>query len=190
MAHKTFPLRTPPRPHPHVPLRPQPHALARTPQRALAQVAAALVVLLASALASTAQADSKLVTPTSLPKYQQECAACHVAYPPGLLPAASWQRVIGGLAKHYGTDASLDDASRREIGAWLTANAGTSKRFSEQPPQDRITRSAWFLRQHREGEVSADVWKRASVGSPSNCQACHTGAGQGDFSERNIRIPK
>jgi hypothetical protein len=74
--------------------------------------------------------------------------------------------------------------------AWLAANAGSSKQFSEPPPQDRITRSAWFLREHREGEVSADVWKRASVGSPSNCQACHTGAGQGDFSERNIRIPK
>ena len=23
-----------------------------------------------------------------LPKYQQECSACHVAYPPGMLPAA------------------------------------------------------------------------------------------------------
>ena len=28
-----------------------------------------------------------------LPKYQQECAACHVAYPPGMLPADSWQRL-------------------------------------------------------------------------------------------------
>jgi mono/diheme cytochrome c family protein len=190
MAHNTIPLRTPPRPQPHVPFRSQPHALARTPQRALAQVAAVLVALLASALVTPAQADSKLAPTTPLPKYQQECAACHVAYPPGLLPAASWQRVVGGLAKHYGTDASLDEASRREIGAWLVANAGTYKRASEEPPQDRITRSAWFLREHREGEVSASVWKRASVGSPSNCQACHTGAGQGDFNERNIRIPK
>jgi len=190
MAHMTHLLRTQPRPGLHVPLRAQPHALAPTPRRALAPLAAVLVALLASALAVPALADSKLAPTTPLPKYQQECAACHVAYPPGLLPAASWQRVMGGLAKHYGTDASLDDTSRREIAAWLAANAGTSKQFSEPPPQDRITRSAWFLREHREGEVSADVWKRASVGSPSNCQACHTGAGQGDFSERNIRIPK
>ena len=26
-----------------------------------------------------------------LAAYQQECSACHMAYPPGLLPAASWQ---------------------------------------------------------------------------------------------------
>jgi hypothetical protein len=113
-----------------------------------------------------------------------------VAYPPGFLPAASWQRLMGGLATHYGTDASLDAASQREISAWLVANAGTYKRVSEEPPQDRITRSAWFLRKHRDGEVPANVWKRASVGSPSNCVACHSGAAQGDFSERNIRIPQ
>ena len=200
MAHKTLTLRTPhqgqrqaplqaplqAQPRPRVPAPKLPHGRSR----ALAQVAAAWGALLAATLALPALADSKLATAPPLPTYQQECAACHVAYPPGLLPAASWQRVVGGLAKHYGTDASLDDASRREISAWLAANAGSSKQFSEQPPQDRITRSAWFLRQHREGEVPASVWKRASVGSPSNCQACHTGAGQGDFSERNIRIPK
>ncbi|NML15911.1 hypothetical protein [Azohydromonas caseinilytica] len=27
-----------------------------------------------------------------LPAYRQECGSCHVAYPPGMLPAASWQR--------------------------------------------------------------------------------------------------
>lgn len=125
-----------------------------------------------------------------LPKYVQECAACHVAYPAGFLPAASWQRVMGGLNKHYGTDASLDDATAREISAWLKANAGTYKRVNEEPPHDRITQSAWFLRKHREGEVPANVWKRASVGSPSNCSACHTNASKGNFSEHEVRIPK
>ena len=150
----------------------------------------ALALLAGILLVASAQADSRLTTVTPLPKYGQECAACHVAYPPGFLPAASWQRLMGGLATHYGTDASLDAASQREISAWLVANAGTYKRVSEEPPQDRITRSAWFLRKHRDGEVPANVWKRASVGSPSNCAACHSGAAQGDFSERNIRIPQ
>jgi len=153
-------------------------------------LAAVLAALVGSLAVSPAQADSRLAAPTPLPAYQQECAACHVAYPPGSPPAASWQRVLGGLTKHYGTDASLDEASRREIGTWLAANAGTYKRVLEEPPQDRITRSAWFLRKHRDGEVPAGVWKRASVGSPSNCTACHSGAAQGDFNERNIRIPK
>ena len=125
-----------------------------------------------------------------LPKYQQECSSCHIAYPPGMLPAASWGHVMGTLNKHYGIDASLDDASVREISNWLKANAGTYKRVSEEPPQDRISKSAWFLRKHRDGEVPANVWKRKAVGSPSNCAACHTNAEKGNFNEDDVRIPK
>ena len=123
-------------------------------------------------------------------KYQQECAACHVAYPAGMLPAASWARIVSSLDKHFGTDASLDAATTRDIAAWLKGNAGTFRRVSEEPPHDRITQSNWFLRQHREGEVPANVWKRASVGSPSNCAACHPRADKGNFSEHEVRIPK
>lgn len=150
------------------------------------------LLLAAGAVAATHAEDHGAKGPMvpPLPKYQQECAACHIAYPAGMLPAASWQHVMGSLDKHYGTDASLDDASMREISGWLKANAGTYKRVSEAPPQDRITKSAWFLRKHRDGEVPAGVWKRASVGSASNCATCHTHAAQGSFSERDIKIPK
>lgn len=151
---------------------------------------AALALWLTAGAVAAAHADSGGVYVANTPKYQQECAACHLAFPPGMLPAGSWQHVMGGLNKHYGTDASLDEATQREITAWLKANAGTYKRVSEEPPQDRITKSAWFLRKHREGEVPADVWKRASVGSAANCAACHTNAAKGSFSEREIRIPK
>ena len=97
---------------------------------------------------------------------------------------------MGSLNKHYGTDASLDEASTRSIIGWLKANAGTYKRVSEEPPQDRITKSTWFLRKHRDGEVPVGVWKRASVGSPSNCVACHAQAAQGHFNEHDVKIPK
>jgi mono/diheme cytochrome c family protein len=147
-------------------------------------VAGALLALLAAA----AQADSgPRVTP--LPKYAQECAACHIAYSPGLLPAASWQRLMSHLPQHYGTDASLDAATVAELAGWLEANAGAYKRVaSAPPPEDRITRSAWFVRKH--DEVPAATWTRAAVKSPANCMACHTQADQGDFRERNIRIPR
>lgn len=153
----------------------------------------ALALLLAAGAVTTAQADdhsNKGPTVPPSPKYLQECAACHIAYPVGMLPAASWQHLMGSLNKHYGTDASLDAASQRDISDWLKANAGTYKRVSEAPPQDRITQSAWFLRKHRDGEVPAGVWKRASVGSAANCAACHPQAAQGRFSEHDIRIPK
>jgi nitrate/TMAO reductase-like tetraheme cytochrome c subunit len=123
-----------------------------------------------------------------LPKHQQECSSCHVAYPPGLLPAASWSRIMGSLNKHYGTDASLDEASTHEIGAWLKANAGSGRRGGEEPPQDRISKANWFVRQH--DEVSASTWKRTSIGSVANCAACHAGAAKGDFNEHAVHIPK
>jgi mono/diheme cytochrome c family protein len=138
--------------------------------------------------AALAEDDKRAPRVPLLPKYQQECAACHVAYPPGLLPAAAWQRVMNGLARHYGTDASLDPATVKELSAWLSANAGTSRRARETPPGDRITRSAWFVREH--DEVTAATWKLPAVKSAANCAACHTQADQGDFNEHNIRIPR
>jgi mono/diheme cytochrome c family protein len=166
-------------------------ALVKYAQAAIKNIAIWLVAGAALLSVGTlAQADSGGANAPLLPKYSQECSACHVAYPAGYLPAASWRRVMSSLGKHYGTDASLDDAAVREISGWLNANAGTYKRVSEEPPQDRITKSAWFLRKHRDGEVPANVWKRASVGSPSNCAACHVNAAAGSFNEREIRIPK
>jgi Dihaem cytochrome c len=123
-----------------------------------------------------------------LPAYQQECAACHVAYPPGMLPAASWQRVMNRLTRHYGTDASLDPAAVQAISTWLAANAGTYRRVREEPLEDRITRSAWFVREH--DEVPTSAWKLPAVKSAANCVACHAQADKGDFNERNVRIPR
>lgn len=123
-----------------------------------------------------------------LKSYKTECAACHVAYPPGMLPAASWQRLMTELPRHFGTDASLDPATVKELSGWLLANAATNRRATPPPPEDRITRSAWFTRQH--DEVPAATWKRASIKSASNCAACHTTADKGDFNEHNVRIPR
>jgi len=145
--------------------------------------------LLISLLASTtAHADSERSRVPLLPRYQQECAACHIAYPPGLLPAASWQRLMGDLPRHFGSDASLDAASVSELNRWLVLNAGVGKRARELPPEDRITRSTWFIREH--DEISSATWKRASIKSASNCIACHGGAEQGNFNEHAVRIPR
>ena len=148
----------------------------------------ALLALLELAGAALADSGDRAARVPLLPKYQQECAACHIAYPPGMLPAASWQRTMTNLQRHYGTDASLDPATAQELTTWLAANAGTYKRVSGQPPEDRISRSAWFIRKH--DEVAAATWKLPAVKSAANCSACHTQSDQGDFNERNIRIPR
>lgn len=136
-----------------------------------------------------ALADGPRAPATPSPAYQQECSSCHIAYPPGLLAAPSWQRIMDTLPRHYGTDASLDDeATRAQIAAWLRANAGAGKRVVAAPPEDRITRSPWFVRKH--DEVPASAWTRPAVKSASNCAACHRDAERGDFEEDRVRIPR
>ena len=147
---------------------------------------AAFALILGTAV--PAHADRGREMPLNVPKaYSQECAACHLAYPPGFLPAASWQRLMNGLEHHYGTDASLEPAQVQDIGRWLNAHAGTYKRVREVPPEDRITRSAWFARKHR--QIDAAVWKLPSVKSAAQCAACHTGAEQGRFDDNDLRMP-
>jgi cytochrome c553 len=121
------------------------------------------------------------------PKWQQECGSCHIAYAPGLLPAESWRRVMAGLDKHFGTDASLAPAESKEITDFLVSNA--SSRWSGSASPLRITETAGFLREHRGDDVPSGAFARASVKSASNCQACHSGAAKGDFNERGVRIP-
>ncbi len=121
-------------------------------------------------------------------KWQAECSSCHMAYPPGLLPAASWKKVMAGLDKHFGTDASLPAADAQEISNYLTKYP--SNRWDSSAAPLRITDGEWFKAKHLKGEIAAEVWKRASVKSPGNCSACHSGAAQGDFNEHLIRIPK
>ena len=145
-------------------------------------------VAMFSALAPVAVAGDNGRAVPLLPQYKQECDSCHIAYSPTLMPAASWKRLLGNLPEHFGTDASLDPATLNRISAWVNAHAGTDKRVSEEPHQDRITRTAWFAQEHR--EVSSASWRLPAVKSAANCGACHTQADQGDFNERNIRPPR
>lgn len=121
-------------------------------------------------------------------KWKQECSSCHIAYAPGLLPAESWRKLMAGLDKHFGSDASLDVQDSKEITAFLVDNA--SNRWSAPTAPLRITESAWFKRKHDSHEINPAVWKNPKVKSAANCQVCHTTAENGDFSERNIKIPR
>lgn len=149
----------------------------------------AAVFLAALMAAATAGADGeRRASVPLLPKYRSECASCHIAYPPGMLPAASWLRLMQDLPRHFGTDASVDAATRKELSQWLATHAGSSKRAREVPPEDRISRSAWFIREHR--EVAPATWQRPLIKSAANCAACHTEAEKGDFDEHRVRIPR
>lgn len=124
------------------------------------------------------------------PTYQEECGGCHVPYPPALLPGASWRLLMGGLDRHFGSDASLTAPVTQALTAYLVANGGRDAEAGARPPL-RITETAYFKRKHRDGHdgLSAAVWRSAAVKTPANCAACHGQAAQGDYHEHGLRVP-
>lgn len=129
--------------------------------------------------------------------YTQECASCHFLYLPGLLPERSWERLMNSTDKHFGENLALDASAVSEIKAFLKANSSektatewgrkiTKSAGSSTP--ERITEVEWIKKEHR--KITSEIFKRASIGSFSNCGACHQGGAKGDFEEDSVRIPK
>lgn len=131
--------------------------------------------------------DDARIRPLNHSAWRQECSACHVAYPPQLLPAASWRAIMNGLDQHFGADASLDPQQRADILRFLETNAGRGSMGGR--PLLRITETRWFIHEHSE-ELPANIWSRPHVKSPTNCIACHTAADRGDYGERTLRLPQ
>lgn len=127
------------------------------------------------------------------PLYKDECGSCHVAYPPALLSATSWRAVMAGLGRHFGEDATIDAAKAKELSGWLVSNAGRrdSTDASGQPLL-RISETAWFRKEHRDGHdgLTPAVWRSPLVKSAANCGACHRNAERGDYDEGGIRLPR
>ena len=129
--------------------------------------------------------------------YKDNCSGCHFAYPPELLPASSWKGIVTRLGDHFGESLALDDASREEIGKYLRENAadrsGSEKarkimRSLGGRSPGRITEVPYVVKEHR--EIAQEVFKRKSIGSFSNCIACHKMADQGQFDDDQVTIPQ
>ena len=129
--------------------------------------------------------------------YKENCSGCHFAYPPDLLPASSWKDIVTRLGNHFGESLTLDDASRQEIGKYLKENAadrsgskkaGKIMRSLGGRSPNRITEIPYIVKEHR--EIAPEVFKRKSIGSLSNCIACHKMADQGQFDDDQVTIPQ
>lgn len=130
-------------------------------------------------------ADGGRLSVPDFPKWKEECGSCHIPYPPQLLTADNWTRMMSGLDKHFGANAALDAADNKEILDFLLRHAG--KASSHAAKSMRISDTPWFSREH--DEVSHKTWSNPAVRSRANCTACHVNAERGDWSERSIRMP-
>lgn len=180
------------------PARPGDHLPAARPARPVAAALLALGTLaIAAAGIGTLAARPPLGVPTAAldPVYAEECAACHVAYHPSLLPRASWNALFDGLDDHFGEDASLDPATTERLRAWVLANAAevydtkAANRLRAVDPSApfSITGTRFWQRTH--ADIPEAVFAGPAVVSKGNCEACHADARAGRFYPGNIHIP-
>lgn len=118
-----------------------------------------------------------------------ECTACHMIFPPQMLPARSWSKLIGSLDNHFNENATLDTKTEADILAYLTANAADAPAYrkvkgllagvSAADVPLRITDMPWWRRIH--GTRDARWFKDPRVKSAANCAVCHRGADKGFF---------
>ena len=142
----------------------------------------------------------KEVAPVTDKAYLEECGSCHFAYQPGLLPEASWRKLMDAkaLADHFGENAELDDSTRQKLLDVLVASSAEKSRYkrskkimsslgdSEAPL--RITKTPYFVDKHE--DVGDEYVKNNSkVKSLSYCNKCHQKAKDAIFDDDTVYIP-
>ena len=140
------------------------------------------------------------IVPVDNKQYKDECGSCHYAYPPGLLPTKSWEKILtsDALKKHFGENAEIDPDTLKVIYDYAIANAADksyhkrSRKIAvateniEAPL--RITDVRYIRRKHH--EIPEKMIKgNKDVKSLSYCDACHTQANKGVFDEDTVKIP-
>jgi len=121
----------------------------------------------------------------------EECSTCHLAFPPQMLPARSWQKIMASLADHFGEDASVAEEVRVAIANYLVSQAADApttegggrflRRLDPATTPLRITDMPFWQRAH--DEISAAKFESPQVKSRANCVACHKTADKGEFFE-------
>jgi len=139
----------------------------------------------------------RYLTPVNNLTYIEECGACHFAYQPELLPAESWDKILAGFEDHFGETIELDPDSKRVVAQYLKTNAAehsSAKRavkimrcLGNRTPL-RITQIPYIQKKHH--EIHPDVFERESIGSLSNCSACHPTAEKGIYEDDDVVIPR
>jgi hypothetical protein len=124
----------------------------------------------------------RYLNPVSNPTYKEECGACHFAYQPELLPSGSLdlesKKIIAEYLKANGAEYS---AAKRAVKIMRSLRGQTPMRITDVP---------YIRHKHQDDDIPADAFQRESVGSMSNCIACHTTAENGIYDDDHVVIPR
>lgn len=92
---------------------------------------------------------------------------------------------------------NLDDQTSKQIMDYLRTNSAESNtsKISKKilasvgaNKPTKITDIPYIREKH--DEISPDIYKRKTIGSRSNCIACHTKAKEGNYEDDFVKIPR
>ncbi len=128
--------------------------------------------------------------------WETECGSCHMAFHPSLLPVKSWAAIMSGLSQHFGEDASLDAAAKKEITDYLVSHSAESwdsmaaNRLRDVDPARPLEITATRFWLHMHNDIAPAVFSSKAIGAKQNCSACHQDAASGMFAPQEISIPQ
>jgi cytochrome b len=180
--------------------RAEPPTVGVAPRRAAPRLTAWLTLWLgfggAAAIAALATLPGLGVPPTTLnPEFAEQCGSCHLAFPPSLAQAATWNAILDHMDAHFGENTGLSPDLIAHLRIYLDANAAVrwdtlpSWRLRTPDPGGslRITATPGWRRIHR--GIPAATFAAPPIFSRSACEACHTDAATGLFAPQNIAVP-
>ncbi|MCT7472719.1 diheme cytochrome c [Aliarcobacter cryaerophilus] len=137
------------------------------------------------------------VKPVDNTIYEKECGSCHFAYPAGLLPSNSWNKMMSNLDNHFGDDATVDEKTFQTISSYLNENSAEksmqykrSRKIVENlngTIPDSISKMPYMKKKHQ--DIKEHLITQKEVKGLFNCTACHQNAKKGIFSDDDVKIP-
>lgn len=104
--------------------------------------------------------------------YLENCASCHIALPPAVLPTQTWQQLLQDT-QHYGiTLQPLIDPPRLLI--WNYLRNFSRPLLPEEPTPYRVAESRYFKALHPQVKLPRPL-------DLTSCATCHPGATEYDF---------
>jgi Dihaem cytochrome c len=146
---------------------------------------------------SSKKQSSNQLPPVTNSAYKETCGGCHFPYQPGLLPSASWAQLLASLDDHFGQPLDIDPEALTTLTGYLKGNSAdkSANRVSVKIMRSlggsvpaRIKDVPYIREKHH--EISSDILNRKSIGSLSNCLACHKTAESGVYKDDFVEIPR
>ncbi|MBV9389315.1 MAG: diheme cytochrome c [Chroococcidiopsidaceae cyanobacterium CP_BM_ER_R8_30] len=106
--------------------------------------------------------------------YLENCASCHIAVPPAVLPTQTWQHLLQD-PQHYGVSLSpLGDPSLLLVWNYLRAYSRPQEQAADEQTPYRVNDSRYFRALHPRVKLPRPI-------RMSSCVSCHPGAAQYNF---------